>query len=123
MHNNEHIREEEFEEALRRVKEELRKLEDRGFHDAVRRMAEENERLRNLQCKQYSQNSTSLSAGDRARCPKCNGTLNRKRPRQVVLQKLKGRSALRIDGDQLSIENEVALKRGERVDDLCEALV
>ena len=74
MHNNEHIREEEFEEALRSVKEELRKLEDRGFHDAVRRMAEENERLRNLQCKQYSQNSTSLSAGDRARCPKCNGT-------------------------------------------------
>jgi hypothetical protein len=47
MHNNEHITEEEFEGALRKVKEELRKLEDRGFHDAVRRMAEENERLRN----------------------------------------------------------------------------
>ena len=44
-------------------------------------------------------------------------------PRQVVLQKLKGRSPLRIEDDQFSIENEVALKRGERLDDLCEALV
>jgi hypothetical protein len=45
--------------------------------------------------------------------------INRERPRQVVLKKLKGRSSLRIEGDQFSIENEVALvERGERFDDL-----
>jgi hypothetical protein len=33
------------------------------------------------------------------------------------LQKLKGRSPLRIDGDQFTIENEVAPERGKRLDD------
>jgi hypothetical protein len=39
------------------------------------------------------------------------------------LQKLKGRPPLRIDGDQLPIENEVAPERGKRLDDLWEALL
>jgi hypothetical protein len=39
------------------------------------------------------------------------------------LQKLKGRLPLRIEGDQFSVENKVALERGERLDDLWEALV
>ena len=49
--------------------------------------------------------------------------VNGKRPRLVVLQKLKGRPPLRIEGDQFPIENEVAPERGERVDDLWEALL
>ena len=44
-------------------------------------------------------------------------------PRQVVLQKLKGRPSLRIEGEKLSIENEVVLERGERLGDAGKAPV